>query len=101
MKINFTLQVRRFPVRIHDRNTGAERTDTIVLTKEHLQAAQLVGQSSKELIERVYDRAGCTVLEIGKAERREISLNLEEMYQAHEARPGKREIAHTIKEVQQ
>lgn len=83
MKTTFIIQARRFPVRIHDRSTGAERDDSIILTKEHLQAAQLVGQSSKELIHRLYERDGCAVLEIGKPERREISLNLEELYQLH------------------
>lgn len=92
MKTKITLQVRAFPVRVHDHNISAEREDTVVLDKQQLQAAQIVGQSSKELIQRLYEREGCTVLEIGKAEKREISLNLEELYQAHAFHQrGKRE----------
>lgn len=92
MKTKITLQVRAFPVRVYDHNTGAEREDTIVLDKQQLQAAQIVGQSSKELIQRLYEREGCTVLGIGKAEKREISLNLEELYRAHAFHQrGKRE----------
>jgi len=92
MKTELTINVRAFPVTIRDERTGSVKEDTIVLEKQHLQAAQLVGQSSTELIYRTYNRAGYHVLDIGKPEKREISLNLEELYKAycvHEA--GKRE----------
>ena len=92
MKTTLTIQARAFPVKIHDRNTGAERDDTIVLDKQQLQAAQLVGQSSKELVGRLFERQGYEVLEIGKATKREITLNLEELYRLHSiAQIGKRE----------
>lgn len=92
MQTTLTINVRAFPVKIYDHSAGAEREDTIVLTKEQLQAAQLVGQSSKELIQRLYDRAGCTVLETGKAVKREITMNLEELYKLYGvAQLGKRE----------
>lgn len=83
METIFTIQARRFPVKIHDHTTGRNREDAIVLSKETLHAAQLVGQSSKELIFRLYERKGYTVLEIGKPEKREIVLNLDELYRAH------------------
>lgn len=83
MKTNITLQVRAFQVVIQDERTGEEHCDLIVLDKAQLQAAQLVGQSSKELIHRLAGRQGFKVLEIGKAEKREISLNLEELYRLH------------------
>ena len=56
------------------------KEDTIVFTKGQLQAAQLVGQSSKELICRAYNRAGYTVLDIGKARKQVVSLDLEGLY---------------------
>ncbi|MGM9577845.1 MAG: hypothetical protein ACI3VS_00540 [Evtepia sp.] len=80
MKTEIAIQVRAFPVQIYDRSTGGEREETVVLTKEQLQAAQLVGQSSKELIHRICERAGCAVLDIGKPVKREVPLNLEELY---------------------
>jgi len=50
-----------------------------------------VGQSSKELIERLYEREGCEVLHIGKAEKREITLNLGEVFRLHSVhQAGKR-----------
>ena len=72
-----TIHLRRFTVQIRDERTGETRQDAIVLSKEQLQAAQLCGQSSKELIYRRFNRAGFTVLDIGKAEKRTIQLDLE------------------------
>lgn len=83
MKTAFDLYVRAFPLVVEDQRTGDQRSDLIVLDKQQLQAAQLVGQSSKELIHRLAERQGLTVLEIGKPEKREISLNLEELYRLH------------------
>ena len=76
-----TIQVRAFPVKVLD--SGVERSELVVLTKEQLQACQIVGQSSKELIHRLCERSGFFVLEIGTPEKREISMNLEELYMLH------------------
>lgn len=83
MKTTLTLCVRAFPITVHDHSTGQEREDVIVLDKSALKAAQIVGQSSKELITRLCERAGLSVLSVGKAERREIELNLEGLYGLH------------------
>ena len=93
MKTNTTLYVRAFDVKVHNRLTDEITQDTVVLTKEQLQAAQLVGQSSKELITRICGRAGYDVVDIiGKAEKREMLLNLEELYRFHTmALRGRRE----------
>lgn len=80
MKTTLTIQVRAFPVVIYDKRTDEARAEEVVLDKAQLQAAQLVGQSSKELIHRLAERQGFKVLEIGKAEKRELSLDLEELY---------------------
>lgn len=85
MKTELSIQVRAFPVIIEDRHTGERAGDTIVLTKEQLQAAQLVGQSSKELIHRLYNRRGFKVIEIGSPAKRETTVNLEELFQLHKA----------------
>lgn len=74
------IQLRRFDVRIQDNRTGETTEDTIVFTKQQLQAAQLCGQSSKELIYRHYNRAGFTVLDIGKATKCEAQLDLEGLF---------------------
>lgn len=80
MKTVYSLQVRAFPVRIRDERTGEEKTDTIVIDKARLQAANLVGQSSKELINRIYRKEGFFVMDIGKADKMEIEFQLHNMY---------------------
>ena len=67
MKTTITIEVRRFPVTIRDERTDEVSQDYIILDKQRLQSAQLVGQSSKELIQRIYNRQGFRVLEIDKA----------------------------------
>ncbi|MDY3014503.1 MAG: hypothetical protein SOR61_04810 [Evtepia sp.] len=70
------IPVRVFPVAYLDPNTGKRADDTIVLTKAELNAAQIVGQSSKELINRLYNRRGALVVDIGKAAKVEIEVEL-------------------------
>ena len=83
MKTNFTIQTRAFPVQIKDLRTGEEKADLIVLDLATLQMTQEMGESSKELIYRTYNRQGFKVLEIGKAIKRTIVLDLKELYKAH------------------
>ena len=80
MKTTYDLQIRAFPVKIRDERTGEEDVDIIVLDKPRLQAAQLVGQSSKELIERIYHKQGFKVLEVGKADKMTVQLFLDRVY---------------------
>ncbi len=84
MKTNITIEARRFPVELMDERTGCASLEFIVLDKRQLQAAQMVGQSSKELIRRIYNRQGFRVLEIGTPERRSIDLNLDELWKQHD-----------------
>lgn len=84
MNTYITIEARRFPVTVRDERTGAVSEDHIVLDKAQLQACQIVGQSSKELIQRIYNRQGFRVLEIGKPERRSIELSLEELWRLYD-----------------
>ena len=84
MKNKITITLRQFPVLAHDHRTGKEEAITVPVTKEQLRAAQLVGQSSKELIERLCDRQGYTVIEIGQPDKLSITLNLEELVKQYE-----------------
>jgi len=79
MKTTMKITLRAFPVKIQDTRTGKTTEDRIVLTKEQLHAADL-GQSSKELITRLYNREGYKVLEIGKAAKQSGELDLEAAY---------------------
>ena len=80
MKTYQTINLRQFTVQIKDNRTGVISEDVIVFTKQQLQAAQAVGQSSKELIYRAYNRAGFTVLDIGKARKAAAELDLEGLF---------------------
>ncbi len=81
MKTTMTIQVRAFPVVMRDtRKPMPTIFDTIVVTKQELQAAQLVGESSKELITRICNRRGYEVLSIRKPEKDEITINLERLW---------------------
>ena len=84
MKNEITLHLRQFPVLAHDHRTGQEEAITVTVTKRQLQAAQIVGQSSKELIERLCDRQGYTALEIGKPDKLAITLDLDKLVEQHE-----------------
>lgn len=84
MKNQITITVRVFPVVAHDHRTGKEERITVPVTKEQLRAAQLVGQSSKELLERLCERQGYSVIEIGQPRKLSMTLNLEELIRKYE-----------------
>jgi len=73
------MTMRRFPVLGHDHRTGKEEAITVTVTKDQLRAAQIVGQSSKELIERICDRQGYTALEIGIPDKVSVTLDLDKL----------------------
>ena len=79
MRTTFNLNHRIFPVKVRDARPGEEKRDVIVLDKSWLQAAQIVGQSSKELIERNFSKQGFRVLEIGKAMKLPVELYLDKV----------------------
>ena len=60
MKNEVILNLRQFPVVAHDHRTGNEEAIVVTVTKHQLQAAQIVGQSSTELITRLCERQGYT-----------------------------------------
>lgn len=82
MQNRITINLRAFPVLAHDHRTGEEVAITVTVTKQQLQAAQIVGQSSMELITRLCDRQGYTVLEIGKPDKLSVPLDLDKLMEA-------------------
>lgn len=82
MRTEITIEARRFPVTIKDGRTGEVSRDHIILDKDRLRACQLVGQSSNELIYRIYNAQGYRVLDIGTAERRSLPVNLDELWRS-------------------
>ena len=83
MKTNLTIQTRAFAVQIKDLRTGEEKADMIVLDKQQLQVAETMGLTPDDLIYHRYNEQGYKVLEISKAIKRTITLDLKELYKAH------------------
>lgn len=84
MKNEIILNLRQFPVLAHDHRAGKEEAIVVTVTKHQLQAATIVGQSSKELIERLCDRQGYSVLEIGKPSKVAVTVDLDKLVEQHE-----------------
>lgn len=79
MKTTIQLTLRRFHVVIKDQRTGEVSNDTITFDRRTLNAAGLVGQSSAELIYRHYNRQGYKVLDVGEADKLNVSVDLSEL----------------------
>ena len=81
MKIESIIQISalRFPVTVQEGENGSAAI-SVILTKEQLRAAGIVEQSSKELIHRICNREGYTVLDIGKPERKTLDVNLNQLW---------------------
>ena len=86
MKNTITMHLRQFPVLAHDHRTGQEEAITVTVTKYQLRAAGLVGQSSKELIERLAEKQGYTVIEIGKPDKVAIPVDLDKLVEQQDER---------------
>lgn len=84
MKSKITMTMRRFMVLAHDHRTGREEAITVTLEKSQLRAAQIVGMSSTELIERMCDRQGYSVIEIGTPDKRTITLDLNALLERYD-----------------
>ena len=90
MKNEIILTLRQFPVLAHDHRTGQEEAITVTVTKDQLRAAQIVGQSSKELVERMLDRQGYTVIEIGIPDKLTITLDLDKLLERYDTEQDER-----------
>lgn len=84
MKTEIMITVRAYPVQIRDERTGEKQSDTIVLTKQKIQAAATIGMSDRDLIHRLYNRQGYHVLDVGKPKKKEIIVDLLELYEGQE-----------------
>ena len=76
MNNTITIPVRVYPVVTRDERTGTLEMDHLTLTKQQLQAAQIVGQSATELIHRIYNRQGFRVIEIGKPVKTAVEVDI-------------------------
>ncbi|WP_322176720.1 hypothetical protein [Acutalibacter caecimuris] len=80
MQNRILVNLRAFPVKVTDTRDGKTHEQLLVLDKAQLQAAQIVGQSSRELIERICTRQGFKVQDIGTPRKRSVAVDLTELY---------------------
>lgn len=80
MKTEIKINVRAYTVELKDTRTGERLTDTIVLEKSRIQAAALFDMGDEDIIYRIYNRRGYRVLEIGKPQKTELTVDLEKLY---------------------
>lgn len=80
-KPEVTIAMRRFRVALRSRETGEECQVYLTVDKDKLRAAQSVGESSKELIERIAARNGYELLNIiGKPDKLSVTIPLDELW---------------------
>lgn len=84
MKTEKMITVRAYPVEIRDERTGEKMKDTIVLDKDMLRAAAVIGMGDEDLIYRLYNRKGYRVFEIGKPVKADLMVDLEQLYREQE-----------------
>lgn len=80
VKTSINIEARRFRVTVANSNNES-MCKYIVLSKEQLRSAQVVGQSSKELIYRICERSGYHVIDIDKPERKTLTVDLAELWE--------------------
>ena len=80
-KPEITIHLRRFCAALRSKATGEECEVFITLDKTQLQAAQVVGESSKELIQRFAAQNGYELLNIvGKPGKLSVTVPLDELW---------------------
>lgn len=80
-KPEITIHLRRFRLALRSKATGEECQVYITLDKTQLQAAQVVGESSKELIQRFAAQNGYELLNIvGKPDKLSVTVPLDELW---------------------
>ena len=84
MKNEITLHLRRYPVLLQAAS-GGTRGDYITLSKDQLQAAQVCGLDDKQFIQRLANRRGCQLLDVGHPRKFSVTLNLGTLSELHEA----------------
>lgn len=81
MKTTTTVKAIAYPVKIMDKRTGKQMDDTVVLDKSWLQiCGKLDIADDKQLIYRIYNTKGYVVLEIGKRQKVQLTVDLEQLY---------------------
>lgn len=94
MKNEIVMNLRAFPVKVHDHRDGQEKEVSVTVSAEQLRAVGVVrlGQTSSEirqvLIESLCEEQGYTVLEIGKPVKFPVTVDLGELAEQYVREQG-------------
>ncbi len=84
MKTTTIIKALAYPVKLIDKRTGEHSTDTVVIEKSWLTiCGKLDICDDKHLIYRIYNPKGFEVLEIGRRQRINLIVDLEQLYAKH------------------
>lgn len=84
MKTTTIIKALAYPVKLIDKRTGEHLTDTIVLDKSWLSiCGKLDICDDKHLIYRIYNPKGYEVADIGKRQKINLEVDLEQLYAIH------------------
>lgn len=70
------LRLLLFPVELLDLRTGREAEDTIVMTEDQIDAAEILGFTTRDLIYEIYRRADAKVMRVGTPIKRKHRVSL-------------------------
>ena len=76
MENYISIEARSYPITAQHIETGEVLEDYCTISKEQSRASQLVGQSDREFITRIYARNGLKVLTIGKPQKKTLRVDL-------------------------
>lgn len=94
MKNEIVMNLRVFPVQVHDHRDGQEKEIPVTMSTEQLRAAGLVrmgrtaGEAQRALIESLCEAQGYTVLEIGRPVKVPAVVDLGELVERYVREQG-------------
>lgn len=80
MENYISIEARSYPITAQHIETGEVLEDYCTISKEQSRASQLVGQSDREFISRMYDRNGLKVMTIGKPQKKTLRVDLTHLF---------------------
>lgn len=84
MKTTTVITALAYPVKLVDKRTGEHFSDTVVLEKSWLLiCGKLDICDDKHLIYRIYNPRGYEVIEIGRRQKVNLTVDMEQLYTSH------------------
>lgn len=78
------IHLRCYEVTILDMRTNETKTDSIIIDKQALQAAQIIGLSSDNVIKKYYSKKGYRVIKTGVPVKKSVTVDFKSMINSPE-----------------